>query len=187
MAHAFSLAQCFGYLAFVLGVTAFLQKNDQRLKFFNASESFVYTVHFALLGYPPASASSAISGVRSMLSIKISSPWLAAFFIAANLAMGAALVKSPMGWVPVGGSCVATFAVFTLKGIPMRIGFFVATMCWLVNNIASGSIGGTALETVIAASNLWTMARMAHMASASPRGEKKRVPKLTESRATPTD
>lgn len=156
----FSPAQCFGYVAFALGATAFLQKSDTRLKCLNGLQSIAYAVHFALLGAPPASASSALSGVRSLLSIKCRKPWLAAFFIAVNAAFGAVLVKQPVGWVPVFGTCVATYAVFCLGGIRMRVLLFMATLCWLANNIVTGSIGGTALEVVIGTANVLTMVRL---------------------------
>ena len=160
MMPAFSLPQWVGYIAFVLGVTAFLQKSDRRLKFFNASECFVYALHFMLLGNPPASASSLISGCRSLLALKTRSPFLAAFIIGINIAMGLALVKSPLGWLPVAASCGATVAVFLMRGIPMRLVLLVSTLLWLVNNIVSGSIGGTSLEVVIAIANTWTMVHM---------------------------
>ena len=42
----FSPGQCIGYIAFILGVTAFLQKNDRRLKGFNAVQGLAYAAHF---------------------------------------------------------------------------------------------------------------------------------------------
>jgi uncharacterized membrane protein len=42
----------------------------------------------------------------------------------------------------------------------MRIVLFVCTLLWLVNNALSLSIGGTVLEAIIAAVNLWTIIRM---------------------------
>ena len=50
----FSLAQCTGYIAFVLGVGCFLQKEDRRFKLFMAGECLAYIVHFASLGNPTA-------------------------------------------------------------------------------------------------------------------------------------
>lgn len=160
MAGFFSLSQCVGYLAFALGVTAFLQKNDRRLIGFNAAQSAAYAVHFALLGNLPGCAASALSGTRSLLALKSSSPWLAALFVALNLGLGAHLVVKPWQWLPVAGACLGTVAMFRLSGIAMRLTLLTATACWLTNNILSGSIGGTALELVIGTANLWTISRL---------------------------
>lgn len=156
----FSLAQCLGYLAFILGVTAFLQGTDRRLKLFSASQCLVYSAHFLLLGNLPASASTLVSSTRSLLSLKRRSLWLAALFIVVNLAAGAALAKTPAGWLPIVSSCAATVAMFGMRGIPMRLVLLGCTLLWLVNNILSGSIGGTSLEIVIAVANGTTIARM---------------------------
>lgn len=156
----FSTAQCFGYLAFVLGVSAFLQKSDRKLRTLNGSESLVYAVHFFLLGNPCASASALVSGTRSFLSLKVRSPFLAAAFVLVNVAFGFALAKSAAGWLPVIGSCFATLAIFLMRGVRMRLVLLVSTLCWLANNILSGSIGGTLLEFTIAAANIVTVTRM---------------------------
>ena len=158
--HFFSLAQTIGYLAFALGVTAFLQKNDRRLKQYNALQSIAYALHFFLLNNAPASACSVLGAFRSMLALKSSSPWLAALMVGLNLAFGFYLVHTPLGWLPVFASCLGAVAFFVLTGITMRVTLFVCTLGWLTNNILSGSIGGTALESVIAVVNLWTISRM---------------------------
>lgn len=171
--HIFSPAQVVGYLALVLGVTAFLQKSDQRLKFFNATQSLVYALHFVLLGHLPACASSLVSSLRSFLALRSQSMWLGAVMIAANLGLGVAFVTSWAGWLPVIGSCIATFAIFTMRGIPFRIVLLTSTLFWLANNIITGSIGGTVLELANVTINISTMIRMARSqaASLSPRDE----------------
>jgi len=156
----FSTAQCVGYVAFVLGVGAFLQKIDRRLKFLLASESLAYTVHFALLGNFSASASALISCFRSFMSMKTRSPWLATVIIGVYMAAGIAFAKSGAGWLPVIGSAVATLAMFFMRGIPMRLVLLSSTLMWLANNIISRSIGGTLLESTIAIINISTMIRI---------------------------
>jgi hypothetical protein len=42
----------------------------------------------------------------------------------------------------------------------MRMMMLFSTGCWLVNNILSGSIGGAALELVIAIANATTILRI---------------------------
>jgi hypothetical protein len=156
----FSPAQSIGYVAFVLGVAAFLQRVDKRLKLLIASESLVYAVHFALLGNLPASASALISCVRSFLAVKRRPPVWAASIIVVSVAAGAVLVRNGAGWLPIIASCVATLAVFFLRGIPMRLALLSCTLLWLANNIITRSIGGIALESLVAIINLSTIVRM---------------------------
>jgi hypothetical protein len=156
----FSPAQVAGYLALTLGITAFLQKSDQRLKFFNATQGLVYALHFVLLGNLPASTSSLLSSCRSFLSLRYRSWLLGAAIICVNVGLGAAFARNRAGWLPVVGSCIATMAIFTMRGVPFRCVLLVSTMLWLANNIISGSIGGTLLEVANAIINIWTIIRM---------------------------
>lgn len=156
----FSPAQLLGYAALCFGVTAFLQKNDKRLKALLACESLAYIAHFALLGNLPAGGSSVISFLRNAVSIGSRSPWWVVVFLTANIGVGVVFCDGLISWLPVVGSCFATVAVFLFRGVPMRLLFLVTTLLWLANNILSGSIGGTLLEGLIALVNLSTMARV---------------------------
>lgn len=158
--YASSPAQIIGYVAFVLGVAAFLQKEDWKLKSLNACESLAYLAHFCLLWNPAAVVSSALASVRGFLSVKSKSTVLAVLFIVLNLGIGLWVMDRPLGILPILGSCAATWASFKMEGVPMRCVFLFATACWLTNNIASGSIGGTVLEAFIGVSNIVTTVRM---------------------------
>jgi hypothetical protein len=157
----FSPAQLLGYVALVFGVAAFLQKNDTRLKALVAAESVAYMAHFLLLGNYPASGSALVSCLRNVTSIKSRSAVWIAVYLVAGLAIGAAFIRDAAGWLPVGASCLATVAVFRMDGIALRVVLLICTLLWLANNILSGSVGGTALETIIALANLSTIARLA--------------------------
>jgi hypothetical protein len=156
----FSPAQLVGYIALALGITAFLQKSDDRLKFFNATQGLFYALHFILLGNLPASASSLTSSLRSFLALRYRSWALGIVMFCANVALGVAFARTRAGWLPVIGSCIATIAIFTLKGIPFRAMLLASTLLWLANNIITGSIGGTLLEVANATINVTTMIRL---------------------------
>ncbi len=155
-----SPAQCFGYLAFVLGVASFLQTNDRRFKQLMISECLAYVAHFALLGNPTAVASSVVSVVRSALALRTKSPWVAAAVVAVNIALGLAIAQQPSDWLPLIASCLGTIALFLLQGIPMRLLMLCGTGLWIANNVIVGSIGGTALEVTIAVVNTTTILRL---------------------------
>jgi hypothetical protein len=161
MIHFLSPAQCLGYVAFVLGVSAFLQKADRRLKLLNASECVAYAIHFALLGNPSAAASALVSAVRSFLSVRSRSPLLAAVLVAANIMVGVMFSRSGAGWLPVIASATATVAIFVLSGIPLRSVLLGCTLLWLVNNVLCRSVGGVALESTIAVASVSTIIRLA--------------------------
>ena len=156
----FSPAQCVGYVAFVLGVSSFLQTDDRRFKLFMAAECLAYVLHFALLGNPTAVASSTMSLLRSVLSLYTRSKWVAAGVIAANLALGLMLARQASDWLPLAASCLGTYALFQLRGVPMRLLMLCGTGLWIANNVIVGSVGGTALEVVIAIVNVVTIWRM---------------------------
>lgn len=158
--HWFSPAQVAGYVALVLGIAGFLQRDDRRLKLLVAGESLVYVLHFALLGNPAAASSACVSGVRTLLSVRYRSAWLAAASAAASVGLAASLSTRGAGWLPVAGSCLGAVALFTMQGIPMRLVLLGSTSLWLANNILSRSIGGTVLETLIAATSISTIVRM---------------------------
>jgi len=163
----FAPAQCVGYIAFVLGVASFTQKDDRRFKLFMAGECLAYIVHFALLGNPTAVASSTMSLLRSVLALYTRSLWVAGGVVAMNVALGLALATRITDWLPLGASCIGTLALFLLRGIPMRLAMLSGTCLWIANNVIAGSIGGTALELVIAvvnATTIWRMARAARVA-----------------------
>ena len=160
MSAWYSPAQLFGYVAFVLGVGCFLQTDDRRFKWFMTGECLAYVVHFALLGNPTAVASSLLSMLRSVLSLHTRSKWVAVGVVAANVGFGLAMAGKASDWLPLTASCLGTIALFTLDGVPMRLLMLCGTGLWIANNVIAGSIGGTALEGVVAAVNLTTIARM---------------------------
>ncbi|MHC1788130.1 YgjV family protein [Solidesulfovibrio sp.] len=155
-----SPAQIMGYVAFILGVAAFSQRIDWKLKTLIAVECLAYTMHFALLGNPAASLSAGLSAVRMFVSLRTRSRYLAACFLAANVLLGGLLASSWTAVFSIAAGCSGTVAAFFLTGIRLRALLFFATLCWLANNIVSGSIGGTLLETIVAVVNGATMWRL---------------------------
>lgn len=155
-----SLAQLTGYVAFLLGLVSFLQKDDRRLRALIGTQAFSYAVHFFLLGSPAAAAASLVTSGRAFISLYTRSKYVAGAILATNLTLGALTATSAVGWLPVAASCSGTIAFFWFDGIGLRLVLLFATLCWLVNNLVLGSIGGTLLELVIGAANAVTCYRL---------------------------
>ncbi|MCQ1061011.1 YgjV family protein [Photobacterium sp. ZSDE20] len=171
MLSEFSLAQAFGFVSFALGITAFYQKDDKKLKVLMVIFNINHMIHFFLLGAVIASFSALISAFRTALSVKYQSKLLAYFFIVCNLVVGFYLSERWLDLLPIAGACIGTYALFCLEGIKMRLAFFVGALCWLSNNIVVGSIGGTLLEATLLSVNVATIIRL--------RRQQRAMPKLT--------
>ena len=113
-----------------------------------------------LLGSIVSALSALLSAIRTTTSIYISSSKVAVLFIILGLCSGFYLADRIWDLWAVLGMSFGTYAVFVLKGIQMRIGFLLGAMCWLINNILVGSIGGVLLEATLITVNVTTIIRI---------------------------
>ncbi|MFZ2988212.1 YgjV family protein, partial [Ideonella sp.] len=107
-----------------------------------------------------AMASTAVSLLRSLASLRWRTPVVGLGFVVLSLVCGALLYRGPWSLLPIAASCIGTTALFFLQGRPMRALMLVGTLLWLINNLAVGSIGGSLLEACLALTSLWTIWRM---------------------------
>lgn len=155
-----SPAQLTGYVAFVLGVLSFLQKDDRRLKATVGLQALTYAVHFTLLGVYAAAVASLVTLARAFISLRTRSPYAAAAILCVTFALGLTFADGPRGWLPIVASSCGTVAFFFFEGIAMRGVLLLSTALWLTNNFLAGSVGGTLLELVIGAANGSTCFRL---------------------------
>lgn len=154
------IAQAFGFLSLILGISTFYQRDDRRLKMVMLIFNLNHLLHYFLLGSIVSAFSALLSVFRTALSIKSSSKVVAFIFIGITVVTGMSLADELWQLWPVLGSAIGTYTLFVLKGIKMRIGFLLGGCCWLTNNILVGSIGGTLLEMTAITMNLITIYRL---------------------------
>lgn len=152
--------QLVGYVAFVIGVFSFAQRDDRRLKGAVALQALSYVVHFTLLHRPTAALASLITMARSLLSLRTRARAVLVLILAANLALGLTIATGAASWLPIVASCLGSLAFFLLSGIPMRLLMLGSTGLWLTNAILARSVGSTLLELTIAIVNGTTIFRM---------------------------
>ena len=156
----FDIAQAVGFLSLFLGILCFYQKNDRKLKLTMVVFNLSQAIHFAMLGAMTACISAIIGLLRTWVSIKTQSRYVAYAFIALTLLWGVYLAEKLVDMLPIAGACIGTYALFCLKGIAMRCAFLAGACCWLANNIIVGSIGTSLLETVLIIVNVSTIIRL---------------------------
>ena len=154
------IAQLLGFASFAIGMYAFYQKDDKKLKIIMLVFNLNHTIHFLVLGSMVSALSTLLSAFRTGLSIYISSKWVAFIFIVFGLISGVYLADSIWDFWAILGMSLGTYSVFVLKGIQMRIGFLIGAACWLINNLLVGSIGGALLEATLISMNAFTIIRL---------------------------
>ena len=164
----FSLPQLVGYAAFLIGVVSFLQRDDRRLRAMIALQAFSYAVHFFLLGSAIAAFASIVTCTRALVSLYTRSPLVALVILGVNLTFGLLTVHTAAGWLPVIASSAGTIAFFWFSGLMLRFILLGSTLCWLINNLLLGSIGGTLLELFIGVANGITCYRLWRAAPVRP-------------------
>jgi hypothetical protein len=140
------LAQSVGLLAFFIGISAFVQHHDRRLKVFLALYCAVIGLHFFLLGATTAAFSAWMSGIRSFISTRTRHWLVMLFFLLIVWIIGIPKIVEPIQWLTIVGTTVGTWALFREQGVKMRLMMWTGTVCWVTHNVVIGSIGGAMIE-----------------------------------------
>lgn len=143
---AHPLAQSVGLLAAVIGISAFVQRSDQRLRIFLTLYCVVIGLHFFLLGSQTAAFAAWLSGTRSLTSAKTRNPYVMVFFLLIVWWLGIPHITAPIQWLTIIGTTVGTWALFREKGLRMRCLLWTGTVCWVTHNLVIGSLGGALIE-----------------------------------------
>lgn len=154
------LAQTIGMVAYAIGATAFLHSDGRRFRLHLMLFQIVLCSHFVMMGALVAALGCGISAVRSYASTKTQSSGVMLFFIALLWGMGLPQLEHSYELLTIFGSSVATWALFKTQGIQMRLLVILNSLCWVINNVLLGSIGGTLMELTFIIVNSLTMVRM---------------------------
>lgn len=143
---AYWVAQGVGVIAFFIGITTFVHRDEGRFKHQLALYSGIIGLHFILMGAIPAGMSAGLNAVRTLISLRTRSLWVMTIFIVLTLVLGLGKLQHPMELLPVVGTVASTWALFRCKGLTIRCVMWCSTACWVTHNLWLGSIGGTLIE-----------------------------------------
>lgn len=155
-----NVAQGVGLFAFLIGATAFLQKDGRKFRLHLMVFQLVLCSHFVLMGAMVAAIGCGISALRSYASTKTKSLWVMSGFIAMLWLMGVPQLNHYYELLTLFGTSVATYGLFRSQGVSMRLLVLFNSCCWLTNNLLLGSVGGTLMETTFILVNGYTIARV---------------------------
>ena len=156
----FSTAQMFGHAALLVSLVTFSRKRDTQFKGWLVGQNLLYAIHFFLMGNLAAMVGSTLSSTRTLLSLYTRSLVVIAILLTANVLLGFWVVKAAWNVIPLTATAIATVAMFRLHGLQLRCVMLLCTILWLINNVLTGSIGGTAMESMIAVMSCITIFRL---------------------------
>ncbi|WP_245409841.1 YgjV family protein [Pararhizobium haloflavum] len=157
-----TIGELVGLIALLLCIAAFASKDDDRLLTILIAANVAFAVQFAAFGAFVASAISAVIILRIVLARRFPGSRTATGAILVLTAAVAALTwSSPIDIFPLTAGLIGTYAMFMLRGIPMRLGLAAAATCWAITNFLAGSMGALAAETLVLATNVVTIVRLA--------------------------
>jgi hypothetical protein len=154
------VAQTIGFIASIVGASAFLHRDDQKLRYYLTVFTFLMAIHFFMLGLWTAALMALLGSARNYVSSLTNNFWVMLIFL-----LAAWLVALPNSneWVhllPVIGVSLGTWAVFREKGLRMRFLMSMGTVCWFSHNHLVGSIGGVVIEGIFLVVNGRTMFKL---------------------------
>ncbi len=158
--YTYLIAQIFGLFSFAIGLFAFYQKKDAKLKLWMAVLCLMNVFHFILLSSFSSAFCAAVSMVRNLITIKVRSRLVMVVFLLFSCVGFLTIQRQSEVLGGVLGICVGTYSLFMLDGIRLRLGLLTGSLLWLGNNIALGSIGGSLLEACSATMNIVTLYRL---------------------------
>ncbi|MEA9390395.1 YgjV family protein [Acerihabitans sp. TG2] len=139
-------AQAVGGLAFIVGITMFVKRDDRKFKLQLALYSLIIGCHFFLMGANAAGTSAVLNSVRTVISTRTRSIIVMFVFITLTLALGLSEVKHAVELLPIIGTVMSTWALFRTSGLTTRCVMWCSTAGWVTHNIWLGSIGGSLIE-----------------------------------------
>lgn len=153
-------AQTIGFIALMIGTSAFFHKDDQKLRYYLTAFTFLMAVHFFMLGLWTAGLMALLGSARNYVSSLTNSFSIMLIFIVVAWLLA---IPNTHQWVhilPVIGVSVGTWGLFREKGFRMRFFMSLGTVCWLTHNYLVGSIGGAIIETIFLVVNGRTMLKL---------------------------
>ncbi len=160
------LSQFFAAVALALGVSAYLQNEDKRLKLFIGVSAVCMATHFALLQAWVGMALSLVGAVRYLIGSNSKNIWLLGFFIVLGTELGIWRYHDLRDILPIMANVILCLAIFKMSGLRMRGWMLAGTACWWFYNALHYSVVGTGLESFYLVTNGMKMLRL-HKRSAS--------------------
>ena len=154
MSIIFYVAQAVGCVGMVLAFISFQKGNREGIIFFQIMASFVFTLHFTLLGAYTGAVLNILGVLRNVVFLHREKSWANKkawlyIFIAIFIIAGLITYKNIFSLFPILGMTIASIALWMRNSRHTRFIVIFSSPCWLVYNIANLSFPGILTESFV--------------------------------------
>lgn len=151
------IAQVIGFIAFGVGVYAYLQKDDKKLIIRIIFQNLLLIVHFSMLDRLTGALMQGLIMSRNVICLKYKMQFLAPVFVIIFIIIGYYTYDEWQDVLPVIGTIISTLGYFFASGIRLRACLLSANILWVIHNAVSFSIGPFFMEIVMGLANIRTI------------------------------
>jgi uncharacterized MAPEG superfamily protein len=131
-----TISSILAVLAVTLGLIAYLDKSDVRLKVILFVQAILLGSHFAIEGSISASIITFLIAPLNLLSaFKISRPLYPAFALIILIA-GLFGFNGVQDIFPIAAVCISLYALYHLEGVYLRGSLIACSMLWIIHDVA---------------------------------------------------
>ncbi|MBG2876923.1 YgjV family protein [Proteus alimentorum] len=153
-------AQGIGVLGCLIGATAFMQRQDSKLRFQLTLNGLLMSIHFFLIGSTVGAINCLLCAIRNWVSGYSRNIVIMLIFIALAWFLVIPKIIHPIQILTLFATTLTTYALFRFNGIVLRLCMLTSTLCWLTHNIWAGSIGGIVQESLFLIVNSRTIFKL---------------------------
>ena len=155
-----SPAQIVGFVALVVAVSSFQQRERKGLLFMQSFSTMLFCIHMLMLKGYSGSALNFLSAVRSVVYYNKDKKWASSiwwpvgFMIAFTAVTAAIMIFIPSDFprwyniFPLIGAYVYTIATYIDSAKVVRRTIWLSSVVWIIYGIAVGSIAGVVAESI---------------------------------------
>jgi hypothetical protein len=150
----FYIAQAVGFIGMVLAFISFQKGNREGIILFQIMASFVFTLHFTLLGAYTGAILNIFGVLRNIVFLHREKSWANKkawlyIFLLLFIISGLITYKNVYSLFPILGMCIASVALWMRNSKHTRFIVIFSSPCWLVYNIANLSYPGVLTESFV--------------------------------------
>lgn len=154
----FYIAQAVGFVGMIMAFISFQKSNREGIILFQIMASFIFTLHFTLLGTITNDYTGAVMNVlgviRNIIFLHREKSWAnnkawLYIFLLFFIVSGIITYRNIFSLFPVLGMCIASVALWMRNSKHTRFIVIFASPCWLIYNIVNHSIPGVLTESFV--------------------------------------